>query len=179
MNPKLASDSGTLADLSWQNFIKEVFLDSETAIGLISTPPGPYPQEAVVPPKEMTHIRDEINRITQSRRMLAHGLVTPQLGQTDLDFMEMQAETLKIDAWKAYTGSCPKGFEHGWFVDDEKIAYPMLEKARKLGVQALLRAQGTAAGRGRRLQPSARSDQGGEGLSGHRLLRATTPGCWA
>ena len=135
MNPKLASDSGTLADLAWQNMIKEVFLDSETAIGLISTPPGPYPQEAVVPPKEMTHIRDEINRITQSRRMLAHGLVTPQLGQTDLDFMELQAETLKVDAWKAYTGSCPKGFEHGWFVDDEKIAYPMLEKARKLGVR--------------------------------------------
>ncbi len=135
MNPKLASDSGTLADLSWQNFIKEVFLDSETAIGLISTPPGPYPQEAVVPPKQMTHIRDEINRITQSRRMLAHGLVTPQLGQTDLDFMELQAETLKIDAWKAYTGSCPKGFEHGWFVDDEKLAYPMLEKARKVGVR--------------------------------------------
>jgi len=132
MNPKLASDRGTLADLAWQNMIKEVFLDSETAIGLISTPPGPYPQEAVVPPKDMTHIRDEINRITQSRRMLAHGLVTPQLGQTDLDFMELQAETLKVDAWKAYTGSCPKGFEHGWFVDDEKIAYPMLEKARKL-----------------------------------------------
>ncbi|HKQ25659.1 MAG TPA: amidohydrolase family protein [Burkholderiales bacterium] len=135
MNPKLASDSGTLADLSWQNFIKEVFLDSETAIGLISTPPGPYPQEAVVPPKEMTHIRDEINRITQSRRMLAHGLVTPQLGKTDLDFMELQAETLKVDAWKAYTGSCPKGFDRGWFVDDEKIAYPMLEKARELGIK--------------------------------------------
>jgi predicted TIM-barrel fold metal-dependent hydrolase len=135
MNPKLASDTGTLADLAWQNMIKEVFLDSETAIGLISTPPGPYPQQAVVPPKEMTHIRDEINRITQSRRMLAHGLVTPQLGQTDLEFMELQAETLKVDAWKAYTGSCPKGFEHGWFVDDEKIAYPMLEKARQLGVR--------------------------------------------
>lgn len=135
LNPKLASDTGTLADLSWQNFIKEVFLDSDTAIGLISTPPGPYPQEAVVPPKEMTHIRDEINRITQSRRMLAHGLVTPQLGQADLDFMQMQAEALKVDAWKAYTGSCPKGFEHGWFVDDEKIAYPMLEQARRLGVR--------------------------------------------
>jgi predicted TIM-barrel fold metal-dependent hydrolase len=135
MNPALASDTGTMADLSWQNFVKEVFLDSETAIGLISTPPGPYPQEAVVPPKEMTHIRDEINRITQSRRMLAHGLVTPQLGKTDLDFMQMQAETLKIDAWKAYTGSCPKGLDRGWFVDDEKIAYPMLEQARKLGIK--------------------------------------------
>src|SRR5207247_2895614 len=101
-NPQLASDRGTMADLSWANFVKEVFLDSETAIGLISTPPGPYPQEAVVPPKEMTHIRDEINRVTQSRRMLAHGLVTPQLGQADLDFMDLQAATLQVDAWKAY-----------------------------------------------------------------------------
>lgn len=146
MNPALASDSGTLADLSWQNFVKEVFFDSETAIGLISTPPGPYPTEAVVPPAEMTHIRDEINRVTQSRRMLAHGLVTPQLGKADLAFMEMQAHTLKIDAWKAYTGSCPKGFEHGWFLDDEKIAYPMLQKARELGVKRLCVHKGLPLG---------------------------------
>src|SRR5207245_6123075 len=135
LNPKLASDRGTLADLSWENFVKEVFFDSETAIGLISTPPGPYPQEAVVPPKEMTHIRDEINRITQSRRMLAHGLITPQLGQADLEFMELQAATLKVDAWKGYTGAPPKGFDRGWFVDDEEIAYHMLEKDRTLGVR--------------------------------------------
>jgi uncharacterized protein len=146
MNPQLASDRGTLADLSWENFVKEVFLDSETALGLISTPPGPYPQEAVVPPKEMTHIRDEINRVTQSRRMLAHGLVTPQLGQTDLDFMDLQATTLKVDAWKAYTGAPPKGFEHGWFVDDERIAYPMLEKARALGVRRLCIHKGLPLG---------------------------------
>jgi predicted TIM-barrel fold metal-dependent hydrolase len=135
LNPALAADRGTMADLGWQNFVKEVFLDSETAVGLISTPPGPYPQEAVVPPKEMTHIRDEINRITQSRRMLAHGLVSPQLGQTDLDFMDQQAATLKIDAWKAYTGANAKGFDRGWFLDDETLAYPMLERARKLGVR--------------------------------------------
>jgi uncharacterized protein len=135
LNPKLESDRGTLADLAWENMVKEVFLDSETAIGLISTPPGPYPQEAVVPPKEMTHIRDEINRVTQSRRMLAHGLVSPQLGQADLDFMDQQAATLKVDAWKGYTGAAAKGFEHGWFLDDEKIAYPMLERARKTGVR--------------------------------------------
>jgi uncharacterized protein len=146
MNPALASDRGTLADLSWANFVKEVFLDSETAIGLISTPPGPYPQEAVVPPREMTHIRDEINRITQSRRMLAHGLVTPQLGQADLDFMDQQAATLKVDAWKGYTGAAPKGFDRGWFVDDEKIAYPMLERARKLGVRRVCLHKGLPLG---------------------------------
>jgi len=41
LNPKLAADQGTLADLAWSNMVKEVFLDSETDIGLISTPPGP------------------------------------------------------------------------------------------------------------------------------------------
>ena len=40
MNPKLAADTGTLADLSWETMVKEVFLDSETDIGLISTRPG-------------------------------------------------------------------------------------------------------------------------------------------
>ncbi len=134
LNPKLAGDQGTIDDLSWENFVKEVFLDSETSVGLISTPPGPYPQEAVVPPKEMAHIRDEVNRVAGSQRMLAHGLATPQLGQADLDFMELQAGALKVDAWKCYTGSPPKGVEHGWWMDDEKIAYPMLEKARKVGV---------------------------------------------
>ena len=146
LNPKLVSDSGTLADLAWENMVKEVFLDSETTMGLISTPPGPYPEEAVVPPKEMTHIRDEINRVTQSRRMLAHGLITPQLGQVDLDFMDRQAATLKVDAWKGYTGAAPKGFDRGWFVDDEKIAYPMLERARKLGVKRICLHKGLPLG---------------------------------
>src|SRR5213593_4182939 len=146
LNPKLAADRGTLADLSWENMVKEVFVDSETAIGLISTPPGPYPEEAVVPPKELTHIRDEINRVTQSRRMLAHGLITPQLGQRDLDFMDQQAATLKVDAWKGYAGAAPKGFDRGWFVDDEKIAYPMLERARKLGVRRICLHKGLPLG---------------------------------
>jgi uncharacterized protein len=133
-NPALADDPVDLEDLHWQKFVKEVFLDSETAIGLISSPPGPYPQQAPVPPAQMTHIRDEINRVTRSQRMLAHGLVTPQLGARDLDFMVQQAETMKVDAWKAYTGGVPIGFDHGWYMDDEKIAYPMLQKARALKI---------------------------------------------
>lgn len=146
LNPKLTADRGSIDDLSWKNFVKEVFLDSETSIGLISTPPGPYPQEAVVPPKEMAHIRDEINRLAGSQRMLAHGLVTPQLGSPDLEFMAMQAEILKVDAWKCYTGSCPKGFDRGWRMDDEQVAYPMLEQAQKLGVKRVCIHKGLPLG---------------------------------
>jgi predicted TIM-barrel fold metal-dependent hydrolase len=146
LNPKLSADRGTIDDLSWQNFIKEIFLDSETSVGLISTPPGPYPQEAVVPPREMAHIRDEVNRLAGSQRMLAHGLATPQLGMKDLEFMAMQAEQLKVDAWKCYTGSCPIGFERGWWMDDEKIAYPMLEQARKLRISRICVHKGLPLG---------------------------------
>jgi predicted TIM-barrel fold metal-dependent hydrolase len=145
-NPMLATDDVDLPDLGWRNFIKEVFLDSETQVGLISTPPGPYPQEAVVPPREMTHIRDEINRLAQSQRMLAHGLVTPQLGVPDLEFMQRQVEDFHIDAWKAYTGGAPKGFRHGWFMDDEKIAYPMLRKAQQLKVPVVCVHKGLPLG---------------------------------
>ena len=146
MNSKLADDRHTMADLSWENFVREVFLDSETTIGLISTPPGPYPQEAVVPPKEMAHVRDEINRVAGSQRMLAHGLATPQLGKADLDFMDMQAGFLKVDAWKCYTGSPPKGIETGWWMDDEKIAYPMLERARTLKIPRICVHKGLPLG---------------------------------
>lgn len=146
VNPMLQKDAGALSDLAWENFVKEVFLDSDTSLALISTPPGPYPQEAVVPPKEMAHIRDEINRLTDSQRMLAHGLVTPQMGTADRDFMELQAESLKVDAWKCYTGAPPKGLAHGWWMDDEKIAYPMLEKARALGVRRVCVHKGLPLG---------------------------------
>jgi uncharacterized protein len=94
----------------------------------------------------MAHIRDEVNRLAGSQRMLAHGLATPQLGSADLDFMAMQVEQLRIEAWKCYTGSCPKGFDHGWWMDDEKIAYPMLEQARKLNVKRLCVHKGLPLG---------------------------------
>ena len=76
----------------------------------------------------MTHIRDEINRVTQSRRKAAHGLVSPQLGQADLDLMDQQAATLKVDAWKAYTGAAAEGLSTAGSSTMQKIAYPMLEE---------------------------------------------------
>ena len=34
VNPKLSGDTATLKDLSWENFIREVFLDSDTDLGV-------------------------------------------------------------------------------------------------------------------------------------------------
>src|SRR5437879_1597193 len=59
----------------------------------------------------------------------------------NLDMMEWQAKDLKIDSWKGYTadgisGRYPSGgYYGGWYLDDVKVAYPMYEKARKLGIK--------------------------------------------
>jgi hypothetical protein len=60
--------------------------------------------------------------------------------------MDQQVATMKVDAWKGYTGAAPQGFDRGWFVDDEKIAYPMLERARKLGVKRVCLHKGLPLG---------------------------------
>jgi predicted TIM-barrel fold metal-dependent hydrolase len=145
-NPELKNDKVTLQDLDWRNFIKEVYLDSETSVAVLSTPPGLFAEDAVVPPKEMAHIREEINRLTASRRMLTHGFTAPQLGQAAQDDIAMQVETLKIEALKLYTGFPAEGFGHGWWMDDEKIAYPILERARKLGLRRVCVHKGLPLG---------------------------------
>src|SRR5262249_4965771 len=69
------------------------------------------------------------------RRVLSHGLLRPNLGVKELEEMERQVKTLKIDAWKMYTGA--ELGEKAWFLDDEKVAYPFWERTRKLGVKNL------------------------------------------
>ena len=101
----------------------------------------------------MTHIRDEINRLTASQRMLAHGLVMPQLGKVDLDYMDQQAETSRSTPGNVIPARRLKASSMVGGLSDEKIAYPMLENSSVRGHQHL-RTQRTATGSGGRLQPS-------------------------
>ena len=109
-----------------------------------------------MPPKEMTHIRDEINRVTQSRRMLAHGLVTPAARPGRSRLHGPAGGDLKVDAWKAYTGACAQGVRSRLVRRRREDRLPDARAGPQARHQALLRAQGPAAGAGGRLQPSAR-----------------------
>jgi len=66
--------------------------------------------------------------------------------------MERQAKDLKVEAWKGYPGHLIGG--HPWLLDDEKVSYPMLEKARRSASRT------SASTRACRLQ-------------GHRKIRGT------
>ena len=134
-NPDLEKDRGTMDELYLENYIKEIFLDSDTTAAVISGIPSATDGSNILPPNQMARTRDVINRLTASQRLVAHGLVAPNKGPRDLDEMRRQAEQLKIGAWKCYTGLPFGDPPKPWRVDDEKVAYPMLAASRHLGIK--------------------------------------------
>ena len=134
-NPELEKDGGTMEDLYLGNYIKEMFLDSDTTVAVISGIPSATEAGNILPPDKMAETRDVINRLAASQRLIAHGLVSPNKGTADLDEMRRQAADLRISAWKCYTGLPFGNPPKPWRIDDEKVAYPMLEASRRLGIR--------------------------------------------
>jgi uncharacterized protein len=136
-NPDLRNRRPQMDDLYIENYIKEVFLDSQTDMVVISGFPSPTDETNILPPDKMVKTRSWINELTSSRRVISHGLMAPDLGTQNLEKMQVQAEKLKIEAWKGYPGQ-PLGPRHnGWWLDDEKEAYPVFEYSRKIGIKNL------------------------------------------
>jgi predicted TIM-barrel fold metal-dependent hydrolase len=146
LNPEIARREPVAEDLYLENYIKEVFLDSETDVACISSVPGASEDTTSLSASDMVRSREWINRIAKSPRMVSHGLIAPDRGAADLEYMHMQVEKLKIDAWKAYTGLGLGANPEGWWLDDERIAYPALELSRKLGVKNVCLHKGLALG---------------------------------
>jgi len=136
-NAALRDERPRVEDLYLENFIKEVFLDSDTTVAVLSGIPSATDATNILPPERMAETRAIVNKLAASRRLLAHGLVAPNKGPSDLDAMRRQASELKLDAWKGYTGLPFGDPRRPWRVDDETLAYPMLEEARRLGVRTI------------------------------------------
>jgi predicted TIM-barrel fold metal-dependent hydrolase len=139
-NPALPNRPGTPADLLYDNYIKEMFLDSDTKVSLISSAPADDANNYFLTNKQMLETRDRTNAAAGSRRMLAHFMITP--GQPGLlDAMDEAIASGKPDSWKGYTIGDPlitlrehRISKMPWRMDDEKVAYPVYEKIAKSGV---------------------------------------------
>src|SRR5207302_10173534 len=79
-NPLLEKDRGTMDELYLANYIKEIFLDSDTAVAVISGIPSWAEANNILPPDDMARTRDVVNTLTASQRLVAHGLVAPNKG---------------------------------------------------------------------------------------------------
>lgn len=122
-------------DLYLANYIKEMFFDSDTSMAVITGLPAKTDDQNVLTPAEMIETRTEINGLARSKRIIAHGLFSPDLGKPNLEEMQRQHEQLKVEAWKGYPGQPLADGSVGWWMDDEKVAYPFYEYSRKIGIK--------------------------------------------
>jgi len=113
-----------------QKFIKDVFLDSDTDMMVLSFIPSKRDDE-VLTISEASEVAEIVSKLQGTKRLLIHGRVNPnQPGDTD--DMEELAKKWKVSAFKSYTQWGPNG--RGFFLTDD-IGVRMIEKARALGVR--------------------------------------------
>ncbi len=76
-NPSLVDKPQTIEDLKWNNYFKEIFLDSDTKIALISSAPSDVPQDWFLTNEMTIAARERVNKEAGSKRMMAHAIFTP------------------------------------------------------------------------------------------------------
>ena len=135
-NPGLAGKPQSLEDLKFDNYFKEIFLDSDTKVALISSAPSDVPDDWFLTNEMMAKARATVNARLGGRRLLSHAIFTP--GQPGwMDALDRALADLKPDSMKGYTigDNTNKDLSrHPWRLDDDKLVYPAYEKMAKAGV---------------------------------------------
>lgn len=153
-NPALVGLPNVPENFFLVQFIKDVYLDSQVTIGVMSNnTSSAVPDIGITrPPKNISEselgeflsapqtaaVRDFVNKIAGSVRMLAHGQLYPGVGnQHDPvygDYTQWQIDNLGVDSWKGYTSANsakldvdPNSLFQRWTLDDEEVAYPTYE----------------------------------------------------
>jgi predicted TIM-barrel fold metal-dependent hydrolase len=93
-------------------------------------------------PEGMAETRDLVNKLAGSTRALIQAVCDPKQppgSSTHLDRMEIHVKQYKARALKCYT------YQGNWRLDDEAVAYPMIDKARSLGIRLVNTHKGLPA----------------------------------
>ena len=123
-------------------FIKDVFMDSDTDVMVLSFVPSARNAEPVTI-QAADHVRRLVDKLEGTHRLLLHGRVNPnQPG--DLGGMDELKEKWGVSAWKTYTQYGPGG--QGYFLTDD-AGIRFIEKARALGVKNICIHKGLPFGR--------------------------------
>ncbi len=132
-NPALAGKPQTIEDLKFANYFKEIYLDSDTKVALISGSGSEEARDWFLTNEMKAQARADVNKKAGAKRMFSHAIFMPGtpgwMEKVDRDY-----ETLKPDAFKGYTvgdNTNKHLSRHPWRLDDEKLLYPFYEKLVK------------------------------------------------
>ena len=132
-NPTLVNKPQTLEDLKFANYFKEIYLDSDTKVALISGSGSEEPRDWFLTNEMKAQTRSNVNQQAGAKRMFSHAIFMPGMPGW-LDKVDQDLETLKPDSFKGYTvgdNTNKHMARHPWHLDDEKLLYPFYEKLVK------------------------------------------------
>jgi len=116
--------------LGRDQFIKDVFMDSDTDMMVLSFIPSSREDEPLTI-EEAAATREIVKQMEGSHRLMIHGRVNPNQ-DGDIGFMDELAKKWNVSAFKTYTQWGPQG--KGFYLTDD-IGIAFIENARKLGVK--------------------------------------------
>ena len=116
-----------------QEFIKDVFLDSDTDMMVLSFVPSTREAEPLTI-EEAAATRQVVDELRGNYRLMIHGRVNPNQ-EGDLEAMDELKERWDVCGWKTYTQWGPDG--KGFYLSDEEYGIPFIEKARSLGINII------------------------------------------
>lgn len=132
-NPALARHPQTFEDVKFPVYVKEMFLDSDTKIAVLSGAPSDVPRDWMLSNDTIREACDRVNRFADSQRMLPHFIFVP--GQPGwLEAIDRGIEVLKPAGWKGYTigdNTHKELSRYPWRMDDPAVTYRGYEKFAK------------------------------------------------
>jgi predicted TIM-barrel fold metal-dependent hydrolase len=135
-NPKLSkSGEQTIEDLKFDNYFKEIYLDSDTKIALISSAPSEISEDWFLTNRQMAEARARVNAKAGGKRMMTHAIITP--GAPGWLEQLHAALELKPDSLKGYTvgdNTHKELARHPWRMDSDDT-YRGYQKAVKAGIR--------------------------------------------
>jgi predicted TIM-barrel fold metal-dependent hydrolase len=134
-NPHLQGEQ-TIEHLKFANYRREIFLDSDTKIALISSAPSDIPEDWFLTNEQMAQARTRVNEEAGSRRLMTHAIFTPGAPGW-LEHLQASLE-LRPDSVKGYTigdNTHKDTARYPWRMDDEAVTYRGYELMVRAGVK--------------------------------------------
>ena len=134
-NPDLGGEQ-TIEHLKFANYRREIFMDSDTKVALISSAPSDIPEDWFLTNAQMAEARTRVNDEAGSKRRMMHAIFTPGAPGW-LEHLQASLE-LKPDSAKGYTvgdNTHKETARYPWRMDDEAVTYRGYELMAAAGVK--------------------------------------------
>ena len=122
-------------DLKFENFVKEVYFDSDTTVGIVSTATSDDPARRFLTNAQIAGDVARLNSAAGSRRLMGHAAFHPGADGW-WDALEEAIEVHRPISWKGYTVGDPLSPTSiaPWRLDDEALVYPAYERMVEAGI---------------------------------------------